>query len=194
MFCDDKIYAMIFPIKVMGWTRTIGNYALFGAISRTVPSIHNENRVRMFPFGGLDKPPSCFSVRVPGYMVEHFASLEDQLLNVNKRALLVMAPSINPIRPARSLLSKIVVIHGFKEEQQGGLEAFKAHFDRALRCKFGCSAPYVIGQKKVIKVKDVLVDGFEVRIDSLSEADSMTIQSLGIGGRGHLGCGVFEKA
>lgn len=48
----------------------------------------------------------------------------------------------------------------------------------------------VIG-RKVMRIRSNTIVGFGVRLDGLSEADSLTVQRHGLGGRQRMGAGIF---
>ena len=51
-----------------------------------------------------------------------------------------------------------------------------------------------IGKRRTIKIRDKEVVGFEVILEGLTAQESITLQETGVGGRRHMGCGVFVVA
>jgi CRISPR-associated protein Cas6 len=45
--------------------------------------------------------------------------------------------------------------------------------------------------RRILKVKDTVITGYGVTLDSLNEIDSLKVQELGLGGRRRMGCGLF---
>lgn len=190
MFKPDKAYQLEFPVRAKDWSNKITNYSLFAAISELVPALHQQNNVRIFTFGGTTYPPGRFRLRCPGYMVEQFSELEDQVVSLEHRLVKVLAPTVVPIQPSKRLSSKIVVIHPLVGDEQTRSE-FEEQLDRAL-FKLKVQAKPSVGPQKFTMIKGNRVDGFEVVLNNLSDEDSITVQSVGVGGRGHMGCGIFE--
>jgi CRISPR-associated endonuclease/helicase Cas3 len=48
-----------------------------------------------------------------------------------------------------------------------------------------------VGRRQVVKVKGVLIVGYEVGLSRLNPRESLVIQAAGLGGRRRFGCGVF---
>ena len=51
-----------------------------------------------------------------------------------------------------------------------------------------------IGKRRTLRIKDKEVIGYEILIEGLMAEDSLDIQEQGIGGRRHMGCGLFVPA
>jgi CRISPR-associated protein Cas6 len=47
------------------------------------------------------------------------------------------------------------------------------------------------GKRRTLRIKDKEVVGYEVKLEGLTVAESLNIQEQGLGGRRHMGCGVF---
>jgi CRISPR-associated protein Cas6 len=45
--------------------------------------------------------------------------------------------------------------------------------------------------RKVIKIKTYSVVGFSLVVTDLSDEDSLKLQIFGLGGKHHMGCGIF---
>ena len=48
-----------------------------------------------------------------------------------------------------------------------------------------------IGKRRTLKIRDKEVVGFEVILEGLTASESIILQEHGLGGRRHMGCGVF---
>ena len=52
-------------------------------------------------------------------------------------------------------------------------------------------AVFSIGKRRTIRIREKEVVGYEVVIEGLTPDESLTIQTAGLGGRRHMGCGIF---
>lgn len=52
-------------------------------------------------------------------------------------------------------------------------------------------AIFSIGKRRTIRIRDKEVVGYEVILEGLTADESLAIQTTGLGGRRHMGCGVF---
>lgn len=57
--------------------------------------------------------------------------------------------------------------------------------------KNGVKAELQVGERRTLRVKDKQVVGFEVSATRLDAEDSIRLQESGLGGRRHMGCGIF---
>ena len=48
-----------------------------------------------------------------------------------------------------------------------------------------------VGKRRTTRIKGKEVVGFEVILEGLNAHESIAIQEAGVGGRRHMGCGVF---
>jgi CRISPR-associated protein Cas6 len=47
------------------------------------------------------------------------------------------------------------------------------------------------GKRRTVRIKDKEVVGYELLLDGLTAEESITVQEHGLGGRRHMGCGIF---
>jgi CRISPR-associated protein Cas6 len=111
--------------------------------------------------------------------------LSGKKLEIDSYSFRVGVPEVRMLRPRASLYSRLVTIKGFMESA-ALLESAK----RQLQ-KLGVSAEIQLGERRTLRVKDKQVVGFEVAASELDAEDSLRIQESGLGGRRHMGCGVF---
>jgi CRISPR-associated protein Cas6 len=48
-----------------------------------------------------------------------------------------------------------------------------------------------LGRRRTLRIKDKEVVGHEVLLEGLTAEESLAVQETGLGGRRHMGCGVF---
>lgn len=171
-------------------------YSVFGAVSRVVPHLHNESRWGIHPIYGRRIGPgrlllmkqSALTLRAPSEHISMLLALAGKNLDIAGTQVLVGVPRIFPLRPHPVVRARFVTVKKFKGEP----DEFEQALRRQLRqLDIGDSAHVKIGSRRVMKVGGHTVVGFQVAIESLAERDSLRLQVSGLGGRRHMGAGVF---
>ena len=168
-------------------------YALYSAISRFVPEIHEAKNIGVHPIRGnysgngelMLRDSSRLVVRLESEGIGEFLKLAGKRLEIGSYSFRVGVPEVRLLRPRASLYSRLVTIKGFMEPK-GFLEAAKRQIE-----KMGLTAELQIGERRTLRVKDKQVVGFEVAATGLNAEDSLRLQENGLGGRRHMGCGIF---
>jgi CRISPR-associated protein Cas6 len=168
-------------------------YALYSAINRVVPALHGARDIGVNPISGRYTgdghlhltPSSRLILRLPDTRISSFLKLAGKNLDVDGHQLRVGVPETRALRPAANLYSRLITIKGFME-QEPFLEAAR----RQLQ-EMGVTADLRVGERRTFRVKDKQVVGFEVMAFGLDAEDSVRLQEVGIGGRRHMGCGMF---
>jgi CRISPR-associated protein Cas6 len=170
-------------------------YALYSAISRLVPEIHEAKNIGVHPirgtYGGngelMLRDSSRLVLRMESERIGEFLKLAGKKLELATYGLRVGIPEVRLLRPCVSLYSRIVTIKGFME-----LEAFMEAARRQLE-KMGATGELKLGERRTLGIKDKQVVGFEVSATELNAESSLKLQESGIGGRRHMGCGMFVR-
>jgi CRISPR-associated protein Cas6 len=55
----------------------------------------------------------------------------------------------------------------------------------------GAAGQVVLEQRRQLQVKGQRLIGFKVRVDGLSQDQSLAVQAAGLGGKRAMGCGIF---
>ena len=168
-------------------------YALYAALSRLVPEVHDAKEVGVQPIRGVYGGDgtlhlAAFSrliLRLPDDQIRPYLKLAGKKLEVDGHPLRVGVPEVRALRPAASLRARLVTIKGFMEEGPF-LEAAK----RQLQ-SLGVAGEVLLGERRTFRVKEKQVVGFEVAVTGLTAEESLTLQEQGLGGRRRMGCGVF---
>jgi CRISPR-associated protein Cas6 len=177
-------------------------YRLYGAMSRIVPMIHEQNGWRMATISGTPndrgeivlKPYSRLRIRTKWEQIPLFLQLVQKLLKVDNHSLVLEPPEIHPICPSRTLKARLVVIKGF-QEPESFIGAVKYHLQKL---GINDSKAYIptndLGEpdRKVLKVHQHKVVGFSVVVTELNAIDSIALQINGCGGKPKMGCGFFS--
>jgi CRISPR-associated protein Cas6 len=180
--------------RVMGTSLPVDHgYALYSAISRLVPSLHEARGIGVHPvrghYGGDGHLHlSAFSrltFRLPSDYVRPFLPLAGQVLDVDGHPLRLGVPEMRALHPAATLSARLVTIKGFLE-----IEPFLDAAQRQLQ-DMQVTADLRTRKRRTVRVKDKQIVGFEVTAHRVDAAGSLRLQERGIGGRRHMGCGVF---
>jgi len=171
-------------------------YALFGAVSRLVPQLHQEPIWAIHPVHGKRVGPgvlqllpgSLLTIRVPTTSIGELLPLSGHTLDVLGDAVSTGIPRIFPLKPRPALRSRFVTVKSFQEEGSAFVGALKRQL-----ATLGVSetASVVAGTRRVQRVSKHIIVGFPVDIDGLSADESVRLQTSGLGGRRHMGAGVF---
>ena len=112
-------------------------YALFGALSRIVEQIHGDRRIGVHPIRGMRiqprrltlVPQSRLRIRLPSEEVATYLSLAGKVLDLEGARLAIGIPSVESLRPAANLMSRLVTL-GHRQEasefEQSAREQLKA--------------------------------------------------------------------
>lgn len=168
-------------------------YPLYAAISRLLPDFHADKEVGIHPIRGLYVGDgnlhlasfSRLTVRLPNDRMRAVLKLAGKALEVDGHPLRVGVPEPRALRLAAALYSRLVTIKGFME-----VDPFLAAARRQLE-SLDVDAELVVRERRTLRVKDKQVVGFEVFAGQLDAEASLRLQEAGLGGRRHMGCGVF---
>lgn len=188
-------------------------YALFGAISRVIPEIHDDQSVGILPIHGslagkrmmtIDRG-SRLTLRLPTLRLKDFLPLAGRPLELKGQRLRVGIPEVRSLSPADRLHCRLAVIKGLMEPDsflsgvQRQLDSLSISGKPALyeqpwalqhneAHKGGTRSPYL---RRTLQIKGREIVGFALEVADLSPEDSIKLQERGIGGRRRFGCGHF---
>jgi CRISPR-associated protein Cas6 len=171
-------------------------YKLFSAVSAVVPAIHAESAWGVFPVHGERAgrgllrllPSSSLTIRMAPSRISEVLRLTGHPLLVDGHEVVPAVPRVFPLQPRPTLQSRFVTIKKF----HGDPTEFSAAVRRQLDLlDVNPSVTVAVGQRRVIKVASHTIVGFAVGLDGLSPAESTLVQTRGIGGRRHMGAGLF---
>lgn len=190
-------------------------YTLFAALCRLLPWLHGDTAVGVHPIGGrlagarqlALAPGSRLVLRLGADRIGAALPLAGKRLELDGATLTIGVPSVRPLRPAATLVSRLVVVRGFLEPV-GFLEAVHRQLvtlaisgEAALLFRQGTASLQgdsgrTAGEpvRRTLRVQDKTVVGFGVAVTRLSAEDSLRLQEAGLGGRRRFGCGIFVPA
>jgi CRISPR-associated protein Cas6 len=188
---------LVFPVFSPQPIAADHGYALYAALSRMLPVLHSSNGVGVHPIGGRQignrelslTDRSRLIVRVDSAAIGELIQIAGKQLNIDGISLRVGVPQVHALQPAAALRSRLVTI-----KLKDGLEAdaFQAAARKQVD-EIGLSSQVILtlGKRRTLRIKDKEVVGYEVIIEGLSAEESLLVQERGLGGRRHMGCGVF---
>lgn len=173
-------------------------YALFSAVSRVLPLLHERSTWALHSIHGRRIEPrylnldgrSSMRIRLPADEIASLLPLIGCSLDIEGYPLEVGTVRILPLRPAASLWSRFVTIKGFVESDLF-LDALKRQLDVLSEGVSLSQTDVSVGPRRVMRIRERKVVGFRVELTGLSAEASIRLQSIGLGGRRHMGAGVL---
>lgn len=117
--------------------------------------------------------------------------LAGRALTIGNHTIRLGIPQIYLIQPASKLKARIVTIKGYQEPERFLEAALRQLENLGIRGVADISMTKDEYARKTIKIKQFTVVGFGVEISNLSDEHSLLLQQRGLGGKRHMGCGVF---
>ena len=170
-------------------------YGLYGALSRILPAVHCDNGIAIHPIGGQQignrqlqlTDRSRLIIRVASHQIGELIALAGKQINLAGTPLWIGVPRAFSLTPATALRSRLVTTKNCQDQSR-----FEQEFRRQLDALFvRPESLFTIVKRKTLRVKDKEIVGYELIVEGLIEEESLSIQETGIGGRRHMGCGVF---
>lgn len=180
------------------------SYALYSALTGLVPEIHSDLRIGVHPFKGFRlgpgllglNPESRLRLRVDSERIGDLLPVAGSFLNLNDHLISVGVPRVEALTPSANLASRMVTLKG-KLEADSFLDAIKRLF--AERGLGGIPSlvpsdprePDSPPMRRIVRIQGRSVVGFALRVNGLTAEESILLQEEGLGGRRHMGCGIF---
>jgi CRISPR-associated endonuclease/helicase Cas3 len=180
-------------------------YALYSAISRLIPSVHEDHVVGIGPIAGqyvgngrlhLDPWRSRLRLRLAPEKIAAVLPLAGKSLVMGDHSVRLGVPFVRALVPAPNLVARLVTIKGFTEPAD-----FLSAVCRQLQTLDINGEPGIPlirngtheGQPRrhVLRIKEKMVVGFSLQVTGLTAEESIKLQEKGLGGRRKMGCGFF---
>lgn len=177
-------------------------YALYGALARKLPALHETGWLGVELISGipwqegiivLPTRNASLKLRLPADRFGAVLPLAGQKLDIGGHRITLGIPIAHPLTPAASLYARFVTIKKFTEPEPF-LEAAQRQIEQ-----LNTTATLELPQdeqgrfrRRILTIKNASIVGFSLAAHNLNEADSLTLQSHGIGGRRAMGCGIFN--
>jgi CRISPR-associated protein Cas6 len=177
-------------------------YALYSAITRQLPDLHSAPWLGVELISGvpwragiivLPTRGASLHLRIPADRYGHVLPLAGRRLDLSGHIIRLGIPSARPLLPAASLYARAVTIKKFTDPEPF-LDAARRQLDAlninaALELPLDEQGRY---RRRILKIHDKTIVGFSLAAHGLSDDDSLRLQSVGIGGRRAMGCGLFN--
>jgi CRISPR-associated protein Cas6 len=188
-------------------------YLLYSAVSRLLPAAHPAVPVAPSPepapsfgihpirgrqLGGRTlqlTDRSRLVIRCEAEQIARFLPLAGKQLCISNRPYRIGVPQVRSLVPAVAVRSRLVTIKlsdAMAQTAEAAAETFRASALRKLgELGISTEAALSLGKRRTLRIKDKEVVGYEVMVEALTAEESIRLQEAGLGGRRHMGCGVF---
>lgn len=170
-------------------------YLLFSALSNLIPGLHANTTLGIHPMRGKRLCPgvlqliesSALRIRTCVEGIAPLLSLSGRVLRLGRYQVRLGVPQVHGLMPSSCLWSRLVTIKGFQCP-----DTFAPAMRRQLdKMGVGDSVETCVEKRQVVRIRQQTIVGFQVVLRHLSDAESLIVQAVGVGGRRHLGCGLF---
>ena len=195
MITSDPYVDLSFKLRSESQLWSDHGFALFGAVSRLLPDTHEANSLGILPISGAQvgnrkiqlDDRSRLTLRIPSGDIARWLALAGKSLDVAGTKLQVGIPEVRALHPSASVRSRLVTTKNCQDQSR-----FEAEIRRQLTA-IGVSIQAIVsvGKRRTIRIHGKEVVGYELIIEGLTADESIAIQTAGLGGRRHMGCGVF---
>ncbi len=183
------------------------SYLLYSAVSRLLPDTHEPDRpdadgYGIHPIGGRQlggrtlqlTEHSRLVIRTDAEQIARFLPMAGKQLRLLDRTLRIGVPQVRSLVPAPALRSRLVTIKlpdWWPTSRCGGRAFSRCRLRKLADLGISTEALLSLGKRRTLRIKDKEVVGYEVLVEGLTAEESIAIQERGLGGRRHMGCGVF---
>jgi CRISPR-associated protein Cas6 len=181
--------------QALGQTLPVDHgFALYGAISRRLPFIHEDPdiglkliRGRYVGDGMLDiSPYSELVLRLPINKVGSYLKLAGKTLEVMGQKMTIGVPKTKALIPAVALYAQLVTTKNGHDQNR-----FEAEIKSQME-KMNIQGKPTVEKRRTFQVHGKQVVGYSVLVTELTAEESIVLQENGLGGRRKMGCGFFE--
>lgn len=180
-------------------------YALYSALSRTVPEIHETSTVGVHPIRGIYNgggrlylsDSSRLVVRLPTEDIRIYLRLAGKGLEVDRCRIRIGVSETRALIPAAALYSRIATTRNGDDSGRFDAEIARQVAALGIRGKVSRVPRYSGGShgcdpsRRIFRVKNKRIVGYSVLATELTAEESILLQERGLGGRRRMGCGVF---
>jgi CRISPR-associated protein Cas6 len=170
-------------------------YLLYSALCHKLPELHELNQIAVHPLRGQYignrqmqvTDLTRLTLRTVTDLIPTLIRLTGKELTVSNRTLRIGVPQVQAILPVESLRSRLVTTKNGED-----VERFQTELRRQLSAmKVSEEALLTVKHRRTLRIRDKEIVGHEVHLERLLSADSLVVQETGLGGRRHMGCGIF---
>jgi CRISPR-associated endonuclease/helicase Cas3 len=174
---------------------------LYAAITHTLPTLHGASWLGIELMSGipwdngmiaLPTRGACLRLRIPAQSYTAVLPLAGKRLEIAGYAIRLGIPLARPLMPATSLYARIVTIKKFTEPTPFLEAACRQLAALGINATLELPHDKHTRSRRIITIHGRKVVGFSVAAHGLREDDSIKLQTVGLGGRRAMGCGLFN--
>ncbi len=186
---------LAFPVQAISPLAADHSYHLYAGVSRLLPAAHAENGIGIHPIRGQQigdrslqlTARSRLAIRIAADQIPNWLTLAGKSIDIAGVKVRIGVPQVFALQPATALRSRLVTTKNCQDQ---------ARFETELRRQLDAlnvspEAIVTIGKRRTLRIKEKDIVGYEVIIEALTAEESLNIQTTGLGGRRHMGCGIF---
>jgi len=187
-------------------------YRLYAALCAAVPELHGATWLAVHPLSGTPTDPGTLALRnpaslllrLPAERIPDVLPLSGRTIEVAGARLTLGAPKVSALVPASSLDARLVILKltgaPRRENQELGrrsldsgafAERYSAELTRQL-AELDIPSMLELCGRRSMTVGGKRIIGYSVRVSALSAAQSLALQTNGLGGKRRMGCGIFR--
>jgi CRISPR-associated protein Cas6 len=170
-------------------------YLLFSALSARIPELHARREVGVFNLRGaraskdtLALDGGTLRLRCSTEALPLLLPLTGETLEVAGRPVRLGVPTVRALTLPTSLSARVVTFKHALDEASFHAATLK------FMAELGCTGRPHVGRRRIIHIAGKKVVGFALDVSELSPESSLKLQEQGLGGRRHMGCGLFLPA
>ncbi|MBX3288300.1 MAG: type I-MYXAN CRISPR-associated protein Cas6/Cmx6 [Acidobacteria bacterium] len=210
----NSLIKVIFPVSGQKLPAD-HSYFLYSSISNLIPSSHNlpdDEKwlgIEMISGNPFDKGVillptrgAKLNLRIPADKFGEVLPLAGRRLDLGGHVIRLGIPTARPLMPSPILYSRIVTFRledrlmqpDAKDEiLPAFLEIAKRHLaEMNVTADIEIPNEAVSRHRRIITIKGKKIVGFSLIAKNLNDEDSLKLQSIGLGGRRSMGCGIFN--
>jgi CRISPR-associated protein Cas6 len=167
-------------------------YLLFSALCRRLPGLHERHDIGVFNLRGtstnarvLHLGRGTLRLRCPADSLAFLLPLARGALVLAGQEVHLGRPEVHPLAASASLSARLVTFKNALDATT--FQSSTSKFLMELRCE----GQPTLGRRRILSIAGRKVMGFALTVRGLAPEDSLRLQVHGLGGRRHLGCGLF---
>lgn len=170
-------------------------YLLYAALCRVLPEMHEVNEIAVHPMRGQQTgnrqmqltDASRLIFRTVTDRIPSLIQLTGKEIKITDRTVRIGVPHVEGLVPAPSLRSRLVTTKNGADPDRFNVELRR----QLVAMKVSEKAILTVANRRTLRIKDKEIVGHEVILEGLTAEESLVVQEIGLGGRRHMGCGVF---
>ena len=193
----DPIVDLAFPVRGAPLPLDHG-FALFSALCRVLPALHEQPTWGVHPVLGQRRdrglhllPASRIKLRLPLAEIAVVMPLAQATLDVAGATVSLGFPQVFPLTPAASIRARFVTISGFQDAEPLTLALERQLAELPGLAQAPGTLDITLGRRRICEIHGKRIVGFAVGLTGLHAEASLAVQRHGLGGRRHMGAGIF---